>query len=63
MPEETTGKLDYEAEYHKLLEETQVLMDKLDYVIHENKMKDEALTRMRAQLDIVYLIFGGGNRG
>ena len=53
---------DYEAEYHRMIEmntrlheEKEKLMVKIDHLEAE-------LIRLRAQVDIVYLIFGGGNR-
>lgn len=49
---------DYEAEYHKLLDEHKELCAKLHYVTEEHRAKEIEFERMRAQLDIVYLIFG-----
>lgn len=49
----------YEAEYFKLLEEYKALCAKLHYVTEEHKAKEIEFEKMRAQLDIVHLIFGG----
>ena len=56
---EKSCSLDYVSEYEKMRD----LNEKLNYEIKElkaqfNSMESE-FERMRAQLDIVYLIFGG----
>lgn len=51
-------KLDYEAEFHKMCELNEVLTCKLDCIKADYKAMQTEFERMRAQLDIVYLIFG-----
>lgn len=53
------GSLNFEAEYHKLHDENMVLKEKMAYLVEERKSMETEFARMRAQLDIVYLIFGG----
>ena len=53
-----TEEMDYEAEYHKLRETCEILKAKLEFVNSEYKSMETEFVRMRAQLDIVYLIFG-----
>ena len=56
-----TASLDYEAEYNRLLRERDKMMAENDYLRTELKSMESECFRMRAQLDIVYLIFGGRN--
>lgn len=53
-----TCRMDYESGYHRMCE----LNKKLECEINEMKYKydqmESEFARMRAQLDIVYLIFG-----
>jgi cell division septum initiation protein DivIVA len=59
MANEKTADLDYKAEYHKLIEEKEVLLAKMDFLRSELNSAETALATLRAQMDIVYLIFGG----
>ncbi|MBQ9733947.1 MAG: hypothetical protein IJV74_06910 [Clostridia bacterium] len=52
-------RLDYEAEYNKLREENACLKHELEGLKTYCEMREDELSRLRAQLDIVYLIFGG----
>ena len=56
-----TASLDYEAECDRLLRERDKLMAENDYLRTELKSMESESYRMRAQLDIVYLIFGRRN--
>lgn len=47
-----TASLDYEAEYHKLL-------DKHNLLYADFQAMESELIRLRAQMDVVCLIFGG----
>ena len=58
MERECTASLNYEAEYNKLLQEREILMAKMDFLRSEKESMETEFARMRAQLDIVYLIFG-----
>lgn len=51
----TEADLDYKAEYERLKDENKKLKDEIYYY---RDMVNE-FEKMRAQLDIVYLIFGG----
>lgn len=53
-----TASLNYEAEYHRLEEAHKELCAKLACVTEECRAMETEFCRMRAQLDIVYLIFG-----
>lgn len=59
MGNELTASLNYEAEYHKLLQEKEILMAKMEFLRSENNSLETELVRLRAQMDVVYLIFGG----
>lgn len=59
MGSEKTASLNYEAEYHKLLEEREVLMAKMEFLRSEIESAEAECIRLRAQMDVVYLIFGG----
>ena len=50
--------LDYKAEYHRLLKANQELCKENDYIKADHAAMETEFVRMRAQLDIVYLIFG-----
>ena len=54
-----TASLDYEAEYEKLLEAHKRLCADYAELKHDHESMETEFVRMRAQLDIVYLIFGG----
>ena len=56
-----TASLNYEAECDRLLREREKLMAENDYLRTELKCAESECFRMRAQLDIVYLIFGKMN--
>ena len=56
-----TASLDYEAECDRLLRERDKMMAENDYLRTELKSMESEFARIRAQLDIVYLIFGGRN--
>ena len=58
MDNNCTASLNYEAEYEKLLQEREILMAKMDFLRSEKESMETEFARMRAQLDIVYLIFG-----
>ena len=55
-----TASLDYEAECDRLIRERDKLMAEIDYLRTELKCAESECYRMRAQLDIVHLIFGKG---
>lgn len=50
--------LDYKAEYHRLLKANQELCKELECFKKDYESMETEFVRMRAQLDIVYLIFG-----
>ena len=56
-----TASLDYEAECDRLLRERDKMMKENDYLRTELKNMESECYRMRAQLDMVYLIFGCKN--
>ena len=56
-----TASLNYEAECDRLLRERDKMMAENDYLRTELKSMESECHRMRAQLDMVYLIFGGRN--
>ena len=58
MVEYTEADLDYKAEYERLKAENEKLKEEINWY----RDIDFEMKRMRAQLDIVYLIFGGANR-
>ena len=58
MAEYTQADLDYKAEYERLKAENEKLKEEIDWY----RDIDFEMKRMRAQLDIVYLILGGANR-
>ena len=58
MAEYTEADLNYKAEYERLKAENEKLKEKINWY-RDSRFEME---RMRAQLDIVYLIFGGANR-
>ena len=58
MAEYTEADLDYKAEYERLKAENEKLKEEINWY----RDIDFEMKRMRAQLDIVYLIFGGANR-
>lgn len=55
----TEADLDYKAEYERLKAENIKLKDEIEW--YRNSAFE--MEKMRAQLDIVYLIFGGKNNG
>ena len=55
----TEADLDYKAEYERLKAENRKLKDEIEW--YRNSTFE--MEKMRAQLDIVYLIFGGKNNG
>ena len=57
--EECTASLNYEAEYNKLLEAHKHLCGDYAELKHDYESMETEFVRMRAQLDIVHLIFGG----
>ena len=54
-----TVSRDYEAEYNKLLEAHKHLCGDYAELKHDYESMETEFVRMRAQLDIVHLIFGG----
>ena len=58
MAEYTEADLNYKAEYERLKAENEKLKEEINWY----RDIDFEMKRMRAQLDIVYLIFGGANR-
>ena len=56
-----TCSLNYEAECDRLLRERDKLMAENDYLRTEMKLAENECARLRAQMDIVYLIFRGRN--
>ena len=50
---------DYEAEYRIMCDTCDKLMAENDYLRKDKDAMETEFVRMRAQLDIVYLIFGG----
>lgn len=59
MANENTCSLNYEAEYYKLLEEREILMAKMEFLRSEKESLETEFIRLRAQMDVVQLIFGG----
>ena len=55
----TEADLDYKAEYKRLKDENEKLKEEICW--YKNSLFE--MEKMRAQLDIVYLIFGGKNNG
>lgn len=55
----TEADLDYKAEYERLKAENIKLKDEIEW--YRNSAFE--MEKMRAQLDIVYLIFGGRSNG
>ena len=55
----TESDLDYKAGYERLKAENRKLKDEIEW--YRNSTFE--MEKMRAQLDIVYLIFGGKNNG
>lgn len=56
---ELGADLDYKAEWRKLLDENEKLHDEVDYLRTALQNTEVYAERMKAQLDIVHLIFGG----
>lgn len=54
--------LNYEEEWKRKCAELAKAREEADWLRAELKSMDAEFARMRAQLDIVYLIFGGKNR-
>ena len=61
MEDMRTASPNYEAECDRLLRERDKLMAENDHLRTELKCMESECFRMRAQLDIVYLIFGKRN--
>lgn len=59
MSNERTCGLNYEAEYNRLLAENKELCEKLRSIETHHSSLETEFIRLRAQMDIVYLIFGG----
>ena len=55
----TEADLDYKAEYERLKAENRKLHEEIEWL----RTNDLEMKKMRAQLDIVYLIFGGRSNG
>lgn len=53
-----TATRDYKAEFHRMCELNEKLRCELECVKADYKSMETEFVRMRAQLDIVYLIFG-----
>ena len=51
--------IDYEAEYKRMCDAYDKLRHENDYLRKDKDAMEAEFVRMRAQLDIVYLIFGG----
>ena len=58
MDKEKTCDINYEAEFHRMSEEYQALQVKYSELVSSCKGMEMELFRMKAQLDIVHLIFG-----
>ena len=56
------SSLNYEAEYNRMLEMNTRLHDENEQLRMQFECLEAELIRLRAQMDIVYLIFRGGNR-
>lgn len=54
-----TADLNYEAEYNRLLESHKKLCAEYSDLLDNHKSLESEFCRLRAQMDIVYLIFGG----
>lgn len=63
MGNERTASLNYEAEYKKLREENECLRVENACLFQENAEQTRQLDILRAQMEVVRLIFGGGNDG
>ena len=57
--EKLSASLNYESEYYRLMEEHKILCGQLRDLKQDYESMETEFVRMRAQLDIVYLIFGG----
>jgi hypothetical protein len=59
MGHERTVGLNYEAEYNRLLDENKALRERM--LSAEAKLKEtySEVEKLRAQMDVVHLIFGG----
>lgn len=63
MANERTASLNYEAEYNKLREEVEHLKAKNEWMHQARAEQEKQLDILRAQMEVVRLIFGGGNDG
>lgn len=54
-----TASLNFEDKYKKMLQEREELMAKIDFLRSEKESLETEFIRLRAQMDVVYLIFGG----
>lgn len=59
MEKLNTCDLDYKTEHHKLMEDREILMAKMEFLRSEKESLETECVRLRAQMDVVYLIFGG----
>ena len=59
MGNERTASLNYEAEYKRLLDESKELREKMHYDEVRLKEAYRELEKLRAQMEVVHLIFGG----
>ena len=57
--DEKCCSLNYEAEYRRMCDLCEKLRCENDYLRKDKDAMETEFVRMRAQLDIVYLIFGG----
>lgn len=56
--EELACDLDYEAEYNKMLEKYKQLYEKHSSLKHKFSALENTCAKLKAQVEIVYLIFG-----
>ena len=54
-----TADLNYEAEYNRLLESHKKLCAEYSDLLDNHRSLESEFGRLRAQMDIVYLVFGG----
>lgn len=60
MANEKACSVNYEGEYYRLREERERLLAEMEFLRSEHNALESEFARLRAQLDIVELIFGGG---
>lgn len=56
------NSLDYEKEYETMREKNTALLMELADIKELHRSMEAEFIRLRAQMDVVHLIFGGGNR-